>query len=103
MTKRYLTGKYITEADWRLFTTLIRFDPVYVGHFKCNVKRLVDYPNLWDYTRDLYQQPGIAETVNMHHIKHHYYGSHTSINPTGIVPKGPEIDYGQPHHRHSLA
>jgi len=101
-TQRYLTGTQITEADWRLFTTLIRFDPIYVGHFKCNLKRLVDYPNLWAYTRDLYQQPGISETVNMHHIKQHYYGSHSSINPTGIVPLGPEIDYYQAHHRHLL-
>lgn len=100
--QRYLTGKQITEADWRLFTTLIRFDPVYVGHFKCNLKRLVDYPNLWAYTRDLYQQPGIAETINMHHIKHHYYGSHSSINPTGIVPKGPDIDFMVPHGREDI-
>lgn len=95
----YLTSNRITEADWRLFTTLIRFDAVYVGHFKCNLKRLVDYPNLWDYIRDLYQRPGIAETVNMHHIKQHYYGSHSSVNPTGIVPLGPEIDYLAPHNR----
>ena len=101
--QRYLTGKQITEADWRLFTTLIRFDPVYVGHFKCNLKRLVDYPNLWAYTRDLYQQPGVAETVNMHHIKQHYFGSHTVVNPTGIVPLGPDIDYYESHHRHLLA
>ena len=87
--QRYLTGYQITEADWRLFTTLIRFDPVYVGHFKCNLKCLVDYPNLWAYTRDLYQQPGVAETINMVHIKNHYYGSHTSINPSGVVPLGP--------------
>lgn len=97
--KRYLTGNAITEADWRLFTTLVRFDAVYFGHFKCNLKRLVDYPNLWGYTRDLYQQPGIAETINMHHIKHHYYGSHGSINPTGIVPSGPVIDFSEPHRR----
>jgi len=95
--KQYLMGNQITEADWRLFTTLIRFDAVYVGHFKCNLKRLVDYPNLWAYTRDLYQQPGISETVNMHHIKQHYYGSHTSINPSGIVPLGPELNYDEPH------
>ena len=87
--QRYLMGHQITEADWRLFTTLIRFDPVYVGHFKCNLKRLIDYPNLRAYTKDLYQQPGIAETVNMFHIKNHYYGSHTSINPSGVVPIGP--------------
>jgi len=97
--QRYVTGDQITEADWRLFTTLIRFDAVYVGHFKCNLKRLLDYPNLWAYTRDLYQQVGIAETINMHHIKHHYYGSHTTVNPTGIVPMGPEIDYLEPHNR----
>jgi len=90
--QRYLAGNQITEADWRLFTTLIRFDPVYVGHFKCNLKRLIDYPNLWAYTRDLYQQPGIAETINMSHIKNHYYGSHTSINPSGVVPLGPLQD-----------
>ena len=97
--KRYLTGNQITEADWRLFTTLIRFDPVYVGHFKCNKKQLRDYPQLWAHTRDLYQQPGVAETINMSHIKQHYYGSHQQINPTGIVPLGPEVDYGQPHNR----
>jgi putative glutathione S-transferase len=97
--QRYLTGDQITEADWRLFTTLIRFDPVYVGHFKCNLKCLVDYPNLWAYTRDLFQQPGIAETVNMYHIKNHYYGSHTSVNPNGIVPLGPKIDFYEPHNR----
>ncbi len=91
-TQRYLAGRQITEADWRLFTTLIRFDPVYVGHFKCNLKRLIDYPNLWAYTRDLYQQPGIAGTINMFHIKNHYYGSHTSINPSGVVPLGPLLD-----------
>ena len=99
LSKRYLTGDRITEADWRLFTTLVRFDPVYHGHFKCNLRRLADYPNLWAYTRDLYQQPGIADTVNMHHIKHHYYGSHTTVNPTGIVPVGPEIDFNEPHDR----
>ena len=97
--RRYLAGDRITEADWRLFTTLLRFDPVYVGHFKCNKRRLVDYPNLWAYTRELYQVPGVAETVDLHHIKHHYYGSHKTINPTGIVPKGPEIDFSAPHDR----
>ena len=97
--QRYLTGSTITEADWRLVTTLFRFDPVYVGHFKCNLKRIADYPNLFAYTRDLYQQPGIAETVRLDHIKAHYYGSHESINPTRIVPKGPEIDFGAPHDR----
>lgn len=97
--QRYLTGSAITEADWRLVTTLFRFDPVYVGHFKCNLKRIADYPNLSAYTRDLYQQPGIAETVRLDHIKAHYYGSHESINPTRIVPRGPDIDYGAPHDR----
>ena len=97
--QRYLAGDRITEADWRLFTTLLRFDPVYVGHFKCNLKRLVDYPNLWAYTRELYQVPGVAETVNMTHIKRHYYGSHGTINPTGVVPLGPEIDFAAPHKR----
>ncbi|HEB86249.1 MAG TPA: glutathione S-transferase family protein [Gammaproteobacteria bacterium] len=97
--QRYLTGDSITEADWRLFPTLVRFDPVYVGHFKCNKKRIVDYPNLWAYTRELYQYPGVAQTVNMEHIKLHYYGSHRTINPTGVVPKGPEIDFNQAHER----
>ncbi len=100
--QRYLVGEQITEADWRLFTTLVRFDPVYHGHFKCNRQRLVDYPNLWAYTRELYQVPGIAETVNMDHIKRHYYGSHQQINPTGIVPKGPELDFTEPHGRERL-
>ncbi len=99
---RYLLGDRLTEADWRLFTTLLRFDPVYVGHFKCNKRRLVDYPNLWGFTRELYQLPGIAGTVNLDHIKRHYYGSHQSINPSGIVPKGPEIDYSEPHGRARL-
>ena len=102
LTRRYLTGNQITEADWRLFTTLIRFDPVYVGHFKCNLKRLADYPNLWAYTRDLYQQPGVAETINMVHIKNHYYGSHTSINPSGVVPLGPALNFDSPHFREKL-
>lgn len=97
--QRYLTGSRITEADWRLFTTLLRFDPVYVGHFKCNLRRLADYPNLSNYVRDLYQIPRVAETVDVEHIKKHYYGSHGTINPTLIVPKGPEIDYGAPHDR----
>jgi len=97
---RYLIGTQITEADWRLFTTLVRFDPVYVGHFKCSRQRLIDYPNLWAYTRTLYQIPQVAETVNFNHIKRHYYQSHTSINPTGIVPIGPQIDLTVlPHHR----
>ena len=100
--QRYLAGSRMTEADWRLFTTLVRFDPVYHGHFKCNLKRLVDYPNLWDYTRELYQVPGVAETVNLFHIKHHYYESHPTVNPTGIVPKGPELDFTAPHGRDAL-
>lgn len=97
--QRYLTGNQITEADWRLFTTLVRFDPVYVGHFKCNIRRIMDYPHLWGYVRDLYQTPGVAETVNFVHIKRHYYQSHETINPTRIVPYGPEIDFEAPHHR----
>ncbi len=95
----FLAGDRITEADWRLFTTLLRFDPVYVGHFKCNLRRLVDYPNLWNYTKQLYQVPGVAQTCNLDHIKRHYYGSHESINPTRIVPRGPQIDYATPHDR----
>ncbi|RUU77294.1 glutathione S-transferase family protein, partial [Mesorhizobium sp. M7A.T.Ca.TU.009.01.1.2] len=97
--QRYLVGGPITEADWRLFTTLVRFDPVYVGHFKCNLRRIADYPNLSNYLRDLYQMPGVAGTVNLLHIKAHYYGSHQTINPTRIVPVGPELDYGAPHDR----
>jgi len=97
--ERYLIGDRITEADWRLFTTLVRFDAVYHGHFKCNIRRLMDYPNLWAYARDLYQQPGVAETVDFFHIKQHYYGSHRSLNPSGIVPAGPEIDWQVPHGR----
>ncbi len=97
--QRYLCGTVITEADWCLFTTLMRFDSVYVGHFKCNVQRIVDYPNLWNYLKELYQVPGVAETVNMDHIKNHYYQSHESINPTRIVPKGPVIDFGESHNR----
>ncbi|MFV1982782.1 MAG: glutathione S-transferase family protein [Thiohalomonadales bacterium] len=95
----FLAGEKITEADWRLFVTLIRFDAVYVGHFKCNKKRIVDYPNLWEFTRQLYQIPDIAATVNLDHIKYHYYASHSSINPTGIVPVGPELDFNAPHNR----
>ncbi len=97
--RRFLFGDRQTETDWRLFTTLIRFDAVYVGHFKCNIRRIADYPNLSAYVRDLYQTPGIAETVNMRHIKHHYYRSHLMINPTGIVPVGPELDFTSPHGR----
>jgi putative glutathione S-transferase len=101
-TQRFLTGHQITEADWRLFTTLVRFDPVYVGHFKCNLRRIADYPNLSGYVRDLYQQPDVAATVNMQHIKHHYYASHETINPTRIVPVGPDLDYELPHDRAHL-
>lgn len=100
--RRYLLGDQITEADWRLFVTLVRFDPVYVGHFKCNLRRIADYPNLSGYLRDLYQQPGIAETVNLDHIKRHYYMTHPQINPTGVVPKGPEIDLDAPHGREAV-
>lgn len=92
-TRRYLLGDRLTEADIRLFTTLIRFDLVYVGHFKCNLRRIVDYPNLWRFTREIYHLPGVVGTVNMQHIKGHYYQSHRTINPTGIVPLGPEIEY----------
>jgi len=96
---RYLFGDRLTEADWRLFTTLVRFDAVYVGHFKCNIRRIEDYPHLSGYLRDLYQTPGVRETVNFHHIKQHYYRSHRTINPTGIVPVGPAIDLDRPHGR----
>ena len=100
--QRYLLGDVLTEADWRLFTTLIRFDSVYVGHFKCNIRRLEDYPNLWAYTRELYQHETVAETINMHHIKYHYYVSHTTINPSGVVPVGPELDLNMPHGREQI-
>jgi len=100
--QRYLLGAHITEADWRFFTTLVRFDPVYVGHFKCNIRRIADYPALFGYLCDLYQMPGIAETVVMDHIKQHYYQSHRQINPTGIVPVGPVLDYSAPHGRAAL-
>ncbi len=96
---RYLVGDRLTEADWRLFTTLVRFDAVYYSHFKCNLRRVADYPNIWGYVRELYQNPGVAETVSLDHIKRHYYGSHESINPTRIVPVGPEIDFDAPHGR----
>ncbi|BBM87539.1 glutathione S-transferase family protein [Candidatus Uabimicrobium amorphum] len=96
---RYLLGDRMTVADWRLFTTLVRFDAVYVGHFKCNLRRIADYPNLSGYTRELYQVPGVAETTNMTHIKRHYYESHKTINPTGVVPKGPQLDLDKPHNR----
>jgi putative glutathione S-transferase len=99
---RYLSGDRMTEADWRLFPTLIRFDAVYYGHFKCNLRRIVDYPNLWPYLRDLYQHDGVAETVNFDHIKRHYYMTHAEINPTRIVPIGPALDLAAPHERASL-
>ncbi|NBA96802.1 glutathione S-transferase family protein [Pseudomonas sp. R5(2019)] len=100
--RRYLAGEYLTEADWRLFTTLIRFDAVYFGHFKCNLRRIADYPNLSNWICELYQWPGVAETVSFEHIKHHYYGSHQTINPTGIVPKGPQQNFTAPHDRERL-
>ncbi len=101
--QRYLAGDVVTEADWRLFTTLIRFDAVYVGHFKCNLRRVADYPNLSNYLRDLYQVPGVSPTVNLHHIKSHYYGSHDTINPTRIVPVGPALDFSASHDRGRFA
>ena len=97
--QRYLAGDRITEADWRLFTTLMRFDAVYYLHFKCNLRHIADYPNLWNYTRELYQAPGVAATVNLAQIKRHYYASHESINPKRIVPKGPAIDFSAAHDR----
>jgi len=100
--RRYLCGDRITEADWCMFPTLVRFDSVYYGHFKCNLRRIVDYPNLWGYLKDLYQQPGVAGTVKMDHIKKHYYGSHESINPTRIVSRGPVLDFTEPHDRERL-
>jgi len=100
--QRYIASNAITEADWRLFTTLVRFDAVYVGHFKCNLRRIADYPNLSNYLRDLYQQPGVAETVNMDHIKRHYYGSMRNLNPSGIVPLGPALDFEAKHDRARL-
>lgn len=99
---RYLAGEYLTEADIRLFTTLIRFDAVYHGHFKCNLRRIADYPNLSNWLREIYQWPGVAETVDFQHIKNHYYGSHKTINPTGIVPKGPAQDFTATHDRARL-
>ncbi|QFT30731.1 glutathione S-transferase family protein [Roseibium porphyridii] len=101
-TRRYLAGEQLTEADWRLFTTLVRFDAVYVGHFKCNIRRIADYPNLSNYLLELYQVPGVAETVDMPTIKQHYYGSHESVNPTRIVPVGPDLDFLAPHNRDRL-
>lgn len=102
-TRRYLCGDRATETDLCLFPTLVRFDAVYHGHFKCNLRRIVDYPNLWGYLRDVYQLPGVAETVNMDHIKRHYYRSHESINPTRIVPKGPVLDFTEPHGRERIS
>ncbi|MDD0843350.1 glutathione S-transferase family protein [Pseudomonas sp. Gutcm_11s] len=101
--RRYLTGEHLTEADIRLFTTLIRFDAVYHGHFKCNLRRLADYPNLSGWLRELYQLPGVAQTVDFQHIKHHYYASHRTINPTGIVPLGPQQSFDGPHGREHLS
>ena len=101
--QRYLTGEHLTEADIRLFTTLIRFDAVYHGHFKCNLRRLADYPNLSGWLRELYQLPGVAQTVDFQHIKHHYYASHRTINPTGIVPLGPQQSFDGPHGREHLS
>jgi putative glutathione S-transferase len=102
-TRRYLVGDAPTEADWRLFTTLVRFDPVYAGHFKCNVRRIVDYAALWGYLRDLFQHPGVADTVDVDAIKRHYYVTHRGINPTGIVPAGPALDLWTRHGREALA
>lgn len=99
---RYLAGRQFTEADIRLFTTLIRFDAVYIGHFKCNLRRLVDYPNLWSYTREIFQHSKIRPTVNFQHIKQHYYSSHGSVNPNRIVPAGPALDYDAPYDRQRL-
>jgi len=99
---RYLVGDRITEADWRLFPTLVRFDAVYYGHFKCNLRRLIDYANLWGYARDLYQRPGFGSTVDFDHIKRHYYMTHANINPTRIVPLGPIVDWDEPHDRARL-
>jgi glutathionyl-hydroquinone reductase len=100
---RFVVSGTLTEADWRLFTTLVRFDAVYYGHFKCNLRRIIDYPNLSNYVRDLYQVPGVAETVDLGQIKRHYYGSHRHINPTGIVPVGPALDFGAAHDRARFA
>ena len=97
--RRYLLGERVTEADWRLFPTLVRFDAVYYGHFKCNLRHVYEYPHLWGYTRELYQMPGIAATVSLDEYKAHYYGSHRNINPSGIVPLGPQLDLAAPHGR----
>jgi len=100
--QRFLVGNQLTEADIRLFTTLVRFDAVYHGHFKCNLRRLVDYPNLWPYARDLYQREGFGDTVNFDHIKRHYYMTHEKLNPSRIVPLGPLVDWNEPHQREQL-
>ncbi|MBD1938216.1 glutathione S-transferase family protein [Microcoleus sp. FACHB-68] len=97
--QRYLCGDRLTEADVCMFTTLLRFDAVYYGHFKCNLRHIWDYPNLWNYLKDIYQQPGVKETCDLNHIKQHYYKSHNQVNPTGIVPKGPKLDLDAPHSR----
>jgi putative glutathione S-transferase len=97
--RRYLLGDQLTEADWRLFPTLVRFDAVYYSHFKCNLRRVADYPNLWGYTRELYQLPAVAETVRLEEIKRHYYGTHVQINPSRIVPLGPQLNFEAPHGR----
>ncbi|ELY97808.1 glutathione s-transferase [Natrialba aegyptia DSM 13077] len=97
--RRFLVGDSLTIADLRLFPALVRFDPVYYTHFKCNIRRLVDYPNLWGYTRDIYQHDGVSETITLDHIKKHYYQSHTDINPTGFAPAGPDTDFAIPHDR----
>lgn len=101
--QRFLLGDQPTEADWRLLPTLLRFDPVYVGHFKCNLRRIVDYPALWGYTRDLYQRPAVKGTTHFTHIKNHYYGSHPTVNPSGVVPLGPIVDFDSPHGRDRMA
>ncbi len=100
--KRYLTGERVTEADWRLFTTMVRFDPVYHGHFKCNRRRIVDYPNLWGWTREMYQWPGVAQTVKFAHIVRHYHCSHDTIDPHRIIPIGPDLDLKAPHGREDV-
>jgi glutathionyl-hydroquinone reductase len=100
--RRYLLGDQTVEADWRLFCTLVRFDAVYYGHFKCNIRRIFDYPNLQGYLQDLYQMAGIAGTVDFDHIKRHYYMTHDEINPTRIVPVGPELDLSRPHGRENI-
>lgn len=100
--QRYLCGDRITEADWCMFTTLLRFDAVYYVHFKCNLRRIVDYPNLWNYLKELYQLPGVKETCNLDHIKRHYYKSHPNVNPSRIVPVGPIINFEAPHNRYRM-